>query len=249
MSETKPHEFKQQASDWPYCLVCAETKTHSIHTDPAFVVSLERMDELEQEFIQFGDRYIIDSGGERAGHFTLMLGELRSLIALARRIDSLDRENIRLAQERKDAWRVADARVALSDAELATVIECGSRDNYFNANLMAATCPLSSVALQKLHSELLGPEGMYICATCGFQSERMTMHADGAVCPDPNDLQDICKNDGTSLRRMTMAEYASAVSRDAFDRMEEANKLRSERDEAMRTIKQNNENFAKRLSR
>ena len=64
---------------------------------------------------------------------------------------------------------------------------------------------------------------VWICDVCHFEVTKMLLRAsDGAVGPDRREVQDICPNDGTSLRRLTWKEDAQRADRVAIEQMKRA---------------------------
>lgn len=76
-----------------------------------------------------------------------------------------------------------------------------------------------------LKAEQFTDDGQWICETCGFRLTRAILRAfDGAVGMDRKEVEDICPNDGTSLRRLTWredAENANRVGLEMFKRNSE----------------------------
>lgn len=71
-----------------------------------------------------------------------------------------------------------------------------------------------------------GPPGRWICQTCGFQVTKAFLRAhDGAVGIDARPVEDVCPNDGTSLRRITWKEDSEDANRVALEQMKRADAL------------------------
>ena len=57
-----------------------------------------------------------------------------------------------------------------------------------------------------------GPPGDWICQTCGFAlHKRFLRSSDMAIGIDAREVQDICPNDGSSMRRVTWKEMAEML--------------------------------------
>src|SRR6185503_77575 len=69
----------------------------------------------------------------------------------------------------------------------------------------------------------IGPPGRWICPTCGFVLTKAILRAsDGAVGVDASPVQDICQNDGSSLRQVTWKEDAEDANRVGLEKMKRA---------------------------
>lgn len=98
-----------------------------------------------------------------------------------------------------------------------------------------------SAKLRDAENEI-GPPGHWICPTCGFVLMKMMLRpSDMAVGIDARDVQDICPNDGSSMRRKTWKEDALDSDRVGREQMKRADELESklqevqaERDDALR---------------
>jgi hypothetical protein len=68
-----------------------------------------------------------------------------------------------------------------------------------------------------------GPGHRWVCQTCGFTVMKAFLRAsDGAVGPDTREVEDVCPNDGTSLRRLTWKEDAAAAYCVGLEQMKRA---------------------------
>lgn len=83
--------------------------------------------------------------------------------------------------------------------------------------------------------------GAWVCDTCGFRLQKMKLRAnDMAVGVDSSDVQDICPNDGTSMRALTWKEDAEASDRVGIEQMKRADAAESAAQtlrEALETLK------------
>ncbi len=76
--------------------------------------------------------------------------------------------------------------------------------------------------------EDIGPPGHWICSTCGFVLMKMMLRAsDMAVGVDAREVQDVCPNDGSSMRRKTWKEDALDADRVGREQMALADELRA----------------------
>lgn len=83
-------------------------------------------------------------------------------------------------------------------------------------------------AVQKASGDIDGPPGRWICRTCGFQITRAILRAhDGAVGVDRSVVEDICPNDGSSMRRVTWKEDAEDANRVGLEQMQRADRAES----------------------
>lgn len=78
---------------------------------------------------------------------------------------------------------------------------------------------------ERLKAESVEPN-VWVCQTCGFEAHKMVLRAfDGAVGINSTEQQDICPNDGTSMRRRTWKEACDQAVQNAvaaFERAETA---------------------------
>lgn len=102
---------------------------------------------------------------------------------------------------------VADVRALLQDR----VLLRGERDE----------------ARQQLQADI-GPPGHWICRTCGFVLMKMKLRAsDMAVGVDARPVEDICPNDGSSMRPKTWKEDALDSDRVGREQMQRADAAES----------------------
>jgi hypothetical protein len=92
-----------------------------------------------------------------------------------------------------------------------------------------------------------GPPGQWICRTCGFRLSTMLLRAsDGAVGIDVRPVEDICPNDGSSMRPVTWKEDALNSDRVGIEQMKRADaaeaRLRELCDEIAADLSPGNEN-------
>lgn len=74
----------------------------------------------------------------------------------------------------------------------------------------------------------IGPPGRWVCPTCGFQLTKAILRpSDGAVGVDASPVEDICQNDGSSLRQVTWKEDAEDANRVGLESMKRADLLRT----------------------
>lgn len=79
--------------------------------------------------------------------------------------------------------------------------------------------------------------GVWICPTCGFTLQKSYLHAlDGTVSVDTRPVEEICQNDGASLRPQTWEQEANEARKVAMDALEREHALTRERDEARLAI-------------
>lgn len=84
-------------------------------------------------------------------------------------------------------------------------------------------------------AEADGPPGVWLCVTCGFVAMKALLRAcDGAVGIDRRDVQDVCPNDGTSLRRQTWKEACEAADRIGLEQTKRAESAEAQLTEARR---------------
>lgn len=77
-----------------------------------------------------------------------------------------------------------------------------------------------------------GVPGSWKCQACGFELTKAILRAsDGAVGVGRRPVQDICPNDGTSLRPVTFEEDSEDANRVAFEQMKRADALEREREQ------------------
>lgn len=92
---------------------------------------------------------------------------------------------------------------------------------------------------EKLEAEHAdGPPGQWICRTCGFRLSKMVLRAsDMAVGIDDRVVEDICPNEGSSMRRVTWKEDALASDRVGIEQMKRADKAESQRDDLAQAVR------------
>ncbi len=85
----------------------------------------------------------------------------------------------------------------------------------------------------------IGPPGQWRCPTCGFVLMKMKLRAsDMAVGVDARPVEDVCPNDGASLRPKTWKEDALDSDRVGREQMHRADIAEQERDAAVRWLLQ-----------
>jgi len=95
-------------------------------------------------------------------------------------------------------------------------------DQRFHERYKAMAVTLEA-EVRSLQQQLAEPN-IWICQTCGFTLTKAFLRAaNGAVGVDSRDVEDVCPNDGTSMRRQTYRESADAASKTAVDLMERLN--------------------------
>ena len=144
------------------------------------------------------------------------------------------RQAIDTLREIEAAWDAQTARAdRLSNLEHRDGCGCercqmasGIREQLIREKLAEAEARADRLERERDEALADGPDGAWICETCGFVALKMLLRAtDGAVGIDSCEVQDVCPNDGTSLRRKTWKEDAidsDRVGREQMQRASEA---------------------------
>lgn len=91
------------------------------------------------------------------------------------------------------------------------------------ADLATARAAQQQAERERDEAKSDGPPGRWICQTCGFQVTKAFLRAhDGAVGIDARPVEDVCPNDGTSLRRIIWKEDAADANRVGMEQMQRA---------------------------